>query len=454
MKKVFIIYCLLFNFFTVFAQEKDAPTDNENVQRETLRYGTDSEIAVLIQTLKKTKAEYLDAELAELVSQTKNPQIKSAVITFFSERGKSGLENEAIYLIENRDTMESANVRAAINYLGKVKYENGQNNLRAVLEAGEESYVVDTIKAIGRAVGEQSADSAAEYLINYYQTKTLSDDAQRELVTALGETASKQAAPFLIDIVNENPRVGLTTAALLSLALIKDESALEVIIAQVESKDPAIRSSAVEALGNFSGPSADKAVIDAFRDSYYKTRIAAIKAAGAKKSEEALPYLKFRVENDEVQVVKEEAIKALGAIGNSSADILEAVFKDKKTSDKNRILSAEMLVKINGDNYVATIIEKIDESKRLNQKQLYNGLLGALSKAKSEKLQAFTSQLFASKDASDKAFGLELTGNNLFRSFIPEVEKLADDQNSGLARKAKEVLEKFQGGETKPQKTE
>jgi HEAT repeat protein len=421
--------------------------DSEEAQHEILLYGTDSEISALIQTLKKNKADYLDDELAALVRSTKNPQIKSAVISFFSEREKSGLENEAIYLIENRDDIESAQVLAAIDYLARIRYENAQQPLRALLEADEDSYRTLAVKALGRTTGDASADGAALYLINYYNTKTLNDDAQRELVLALGETHSKKASPFLIELVNENVRPGLTLAALGALEMIKDEAALDTIAAQLESKDPNIRAAAVGALGGFSGAAAEQTIIDAFRDSYYKTRLAAVKAAAEKKSADAVPYLKFRAENDEVQAVKEEALRALGAIGaagnGKAADALETIFDDKKTSDRNRILAAEMLAGIDGEKYAGKIIQKIDEAKRTNQKLVYNGLVAAVSKAKSEKLSALAGQLFASKNAADIAFALEITGNNRFNAFLGETQRLAQDANSGLARKANEVLEKL-----------
>ncbi|MDR3301092.1 MAG: HEAT repeat domain-containing protein [Spirochaetaceae bacterium] len=439
----FALACFLLSSAFIMAQ------DSEEAQHEILLYGTDSEIAALIQTLKKNKADYLDDDLATLVRSTKNPQIKSAVIAFFSEREKSGLENEALYLIENRDDIESAHVIAAIEYLGRIRYEKAQQPLRALLDADEDSYRMQAVKAIGRTAGEASADDAAEYLINYYNTKTVSDDAQRELVLALGETHSKKASPFLVELVNENIRPGLTLSALGALEMIKDESALDTIASQLESKDPNIRAAAVGALGSFSGAAAEQTIIDAFRDSYYKTRLAAVKAAGEKLSAQAVPYLKFRAEKDEVQAVKEEAVRALGAIGaagdGKAADALETIFDDKKTSDRNRILAAELLAAINGEKYAGKIIEKIDEAKRTNQKQVYNGLVAAISKAKSAKLSALAGQLFASKNASDIAFALEITGNNRFNAFLAETQRLAQDANSGLARKATEVLQKLQG---------
>lgn len=421
--------------------------DAEDGQRDVLRYGTDSEIAALIQTLKKNNSDALDDDLIDLAGKTKNTQIKSAVIIFFSDREKKGLEKEAVYLIENRNEAETGNVLTAIDYLGKIKYVDAQNNLRAALEGGEEIYRIPVIRAIGRAVNSGNADDSAAYLINYYDTKTLGDDAQYALIAALGDTESKTAVPFLIRSVDENARSGLTIAALAALAKIKDESARDIIIMRAASTDANIRAAAVEALGGFSGGKVEEAVIEAFRDSYYRTRIAAIKASAAKQFADAVPYLKFRAENDEQQSVRDEALRALGEIGNGkAASALEAIFNDKRTSDRSRVIAAGQLVKIDAGKYADDIITKIDESKRLNQKILYNGLVGVISTAKSDKLRPLAEKLFSSKDASDKAWALAITETNRFTNFKDEVEKLANEKNSGLANRAKIVLEKLSGG--------
>jgi HEAT repeat protein len=418
--------------------------DNGDKDRDILRYGTDGEIAALIQTLKKNNSDYLDDDLVKLSGNTKNTQIKSAVITFFSEREKNGMEKEAVYLIENRGEAESGIVLNAIDYLGKIKYVDSQNNLRAALESDEDIYRIPAIRAIGRAVNSGNADTCAQYLIDYYDTKTLNDDAQYAVITALGDTGSEKAAPFLIKTIEENPRPVLTIAALSALSKIKDEAARDIIIAQSASQDANIRAAAVEALGNFSGGKTEEAIIDAFRDSYYKTRMAAIKAAAAKKFTDAVPYLKFRAENDEQQNVKDEALRALGGIGGGkAASVLETIFNDKKTSDRGRVIAAEQLLKIDAGKYADDIIAKIDEAKRSNQKSLYNGLATVLSKAKSDKLRPLAERLFSSKDAADKAFALAITETNHFTNFRGEVQKLADEKNSGLANRAKSILEKL-----------
>jgi HEAT repeat protein len=418
-----------------------AAADEEAAQREVLKYGTDNEITELIKTLKKENVEYLDDDLSRLVSDTKNPVIKSQIMTFFADREKKGLEKEAVALVENREDMESVNVLAALEYLSKTRYPAAQGALRALLESGEDQYMPAAIKAIGGAVDDKNAGDTAEYLINYYENKNPPEQYQQAIILALGETGSKKAARFLSALVTQNERAGLTIPALAALGKIAGNDAVEVITGALSSKDPNIRASAVEALGSFSGGEVESALLDAFRDSYYKTRLAAVKAAGKRKLKDAIPYLKFRAEKDEVPAVREEALRSLAEIGTSEcARIIEAVFDDKKSPDRLKSLAAKSLIETDADAYAEKIMLSLDEAKRLNQKQLYSGLMAALSKAKTGRVKPLVGRLFASKDAVDKAYALELTALNRFDAFRGEVDNLATGEKSGLSRKAKEVL--------------
>ncbi|MDR2510408.1 MAG: HEAT repeat domain-containing protein [Spirochaetaceae bacterium] len=434
----YFIICFLPLCVTAFA------ADSEETQRDILKYGTDNEISELIKTLKKDNAEYLDGELFELVRDTRNSVIRAQVIVFFTERGKDGLEKEAVDLIENRDDVEASNVLAAISYLGKVKYGKAQPALRSLLEAGEERYTAAAIRAIGGAVNSGNADETAAFLIDYYEKKNPAEDLQREIVWALGETGAGKASAFLADIITTNERPALSIAALDAAGKIAGKEAREAVIDAVSSKDPNVRAGAVGALARFEGDDVDKTLLDAFRDSYYRTRLAAVKAAGTRKLKAAVPYLKFRAEKDETPAVREEAARSLGGIGNAEcADALEKIFTDKKTPDKLRGVCAEMLLKIDADRYAEQIVSAFDEAKRTNQKQLSNALINALSKAKTKKVIPLTRRLFASKDALDKAFALELTAINGFSELTPEVRRLAEAENSGLSRKAKDVLSRL-----------
>jgi HEAT repeat protein len=453
MKKIFLYPLLTIYYLLVFAPllfAQDEPGSIEAVRLNTIKYGTETEIAALIQTLKTEGADYLDNEIIALVENTRNQRILSGAFTFFAEREKSGLETRAIRAIEEQDNERTETILAAIDYLGKVKAANSAPILQKLVESGERRFVNAAIRAYGRAGGAGSADgastdAAAEYLIDFFENKNPDDENRREIITALGTTNSAKAAEFLSGIaIDTGERATLRMAALESLGKIGSESGLDAVLACVAAEDPNVRSAAVSALGPFSGEAVDTAIIDGLRDSYYRTRIAAAQASRQRKLSAAVPYLKFRAERDEVPAVKDDSIRALGAIADGeSITILEGLFTERKNSDRVRIISGEMLIQLDTGRFLDRFTMELDEAKQKNQTALYNGLLKIIGGAKSPGLESLTRRLMQDKGIVEKSYALDMAANNNLTGLSEDIKLLATDRNATLAAKARRTLEKL-----------
>jgi HEAT repeat protein len=449
MKKIFyqlltICYVL---FFAPFLFAQNEPDSTEAVRLNTIKYGTEAEIAALIQTLKTEGADYLDNEIIALVENTRNQRILSGAFTFFAEREKSGLEDRAIRVIEEQDNERTDTIIAAIDYLGKVKAANAATILQKLVEGGDRRFVNTAIRAYGRAGGDASAsaDDVAEYLIDFYENKNPDDENRREIITALGTTGSVKAAEFLSGIaLDTSERATLRMTALESIGKIGDTSGLEAVLACVAADDPNVRSAAVSALGPFSGEAVDTAIIDGLRDSYYRTRIAAAQASRQRKLAAAVPYLKFRAERDEVPAVKDDSIRALGAIADSeSITILEGLFTERKNSDRVRIISGEMLIQIDTGRFLDRFVMELDEAKQKNQTALYNGLLKIIGGAKSSGLEGITRRLMQDKGVVERSYALDMAVNNNLTGLSEDIKVVTADRNASLAAKALRTLEKL-----------
>ncbi|AEF81749.1 HEAT repeat domain-containing protein [Leadbettera azotonutricia] len=425
-----------------------APPAADEKQLSILRYGTETEIANLIQVLKTNKDSSLDSELITLTKSSKNKTILTGIFAFFGDMEKPGLEERAIRIIDERDDEANETVLAAVNYLGHVKSNEAIEPLENLINSGESRFLNAAIRALGRAgKGGEGADDTAKYLLDYYSERNPNNEDQREIIVALGETGSKEVVAFLSDLIKDTEeRAVLRMAALESLSKIGDHGGLPAIIEAVSSADPNVRSSAIAALGPFEGEEADKAILEGFRDSYYRTRIGAAQAAGKRKLEAAVPYLKFRAENDDVPNAKDEAIRALGSIGNSEAmGILDALFAERKNSDRVRILAGEMLLKNDALNYTGKVIVELDDSKNRKQTALYNGFLRILGPGQAPSLEALAKRFLASGTVIEKSYALDMILNNEFKDLAPEMRILLDEKknNASIARKARATLEKL-----------
>ncbi|MCL2130802.1 MAG: HEAT repeat domain-containing protein [Treponema sp.] len=476
-KSFFIFIILLFIISPLFADEtgdlspdlintveaKDPSTAGRSTLEEqrlqTLRFGTETEIAKLIQDIKNENISYLDSDLIEIVQKTRNRNILTGVFSLFADMEKLGLEDRAIRAIHERDEESNDTVLAAVDYLGKIRSIEATDYIIELINSRENRFLNNSFRALGRIGNSQPKDSGDEsintdhrdkislFLLDYYKNRNPSDDITREIIIAIGEAGSKEAVAFLSDMVkNTEERAVLRMAALEAISKIGDTEGLEAVIEAVASPDPNIRSTAIAALGPFSGEEAEKAILEGFRDSYYRSRIGAAQAAGNRKLESAVPFLKYRAENDDVPAVKDEAIKALGAINTSETnEILDCFFTERKNTDRVRIIAAEMLLKNNASVYGNRLEIEMEEAQSKRQTALYNGFVRILAAAKSPSLEDIARRFMAKSGVIEKSLALDLVLNNEYKSLADNVRALLDEKvhSATIARKARSTLDKL-----------
>jgi len=429
----------------------------EEQRLDTLRFGTETEIANLIQILKSEKVTYLDNELIEIALKTRNRNILQGIFSFFGEMEKPGLEQRAIRAIRERDFEANATVIAAADYLGRVRAAEAEEHLKELINSGETRFLNTALRALGRSVKEpkdtetaedsERADKTVEFLIDYYYNQNPSDENKREIVVALGETGSREGVSFLSGLItNPDERAVIRMAALDAVSKIGDPDAVDAIIDAVSSTDPNVRSSAIAALGPFSGDDVEAAILEGFRDSYYRTRIGAALAAGRRRLLSAVPHLRYRAERDDVPTVKDEAIRALGAINTEETRaILDMLFSEMKNSDRVRIIAAEMLLQNDADSFGVKVVAALDDAKTRNQIPLYNGFIRILGSAKSGSMEALARRFVTGGGIIEKSLALDLILQNEFIGLADEVRLLLDEKKFGvsLSRKARNTLDKL-----------
>jgi HEAT repeat protein len=439
-KRLILVLFLFINFY-IYAQDAS--------RFDTIKYGTETEIAALIQTLRSEKADYLDDELINIAQTSGNVKILTGVFGFFGDREKSGLETRAIKALSQREDEAAETVLSAMEYLSKLKFADAVPVIMEILDTEERRFLTAGFRAIGSvsSADEKLADETAEFLVDYYNDRNPGDDNRSVIINAIGATGSKAGVPFLVELaVNTDERLTLRIAALGALSKIGDPDGLEAILTCVNTNDPNVRSAAVGALGPFSNSQAESAIFDAFRDSYYRTRIAAAQASRDRKLAAAVPFLKFRAERDEVPNVKDEAIRALGAIGNDEAvEVLEGLFSERKNTERVRLLAAEMLIKNSGGRYFSKLIVELDEAKTKNLTNLYNGFLKIVGEAvvgndKSE-IESVARRFMSLGGVTEKLYGLDMALNNKLIGLKEEILTLSKDRSESISRKAKRTAE-------------
>ncbi|MDR2803145.1 MAG: HEAT repeat domain-containing protein [Treponema sp.] len=442
-----VIIFLAIPFF-IYGAADDAVSEEETAMRDIINYGTDNEILTMIKKLRSDNIEYLDDDLIRLASKTRNQNIILGVFSFFGERSRKGLEESAIAIIAGRENETPQKINAALDYLGTVKEMAALPVIKEIIYSDDSRYDSAAIKSLGKILYSETSQAddgagATELLIDYYNNRVPNEDNRIAIISAIGSSGGEAASPFLLEIINNSEHgTPLRMTALEAAGKLKDDNSLDSIIAAAAAEEPNIRFAAIGALGNFEGEAVDAAILESFRDTYFKARLAAIRSAKARRLKDAIPYLRYRAEKDETPSVKEEAVLALGAMQDAGANTaLLALFNDAKNNDNLRSLCAEELIKNDAGMYTEEVIAKLNEAKAKKQTAFYKGLLKAISLAKTSKVENFTASLFASTDVIEKFYALDITANNRFTSFKNEVERLTKEKNASLSRRAKATLE-------------
>jgi len=442
MNRQYLFFIFIFSMvFSSYAQE--------DPRLDIIKFGTETEIANLIQTIRAEKTDSFDNELIALAQASKNTKVLTGILGFFGEREKDGLQARAIKAITEREDETNETILAAMDYLGKIKSAEAVPVIMELLETEEKRFLSVGFRAIGSASAgnKKLADETAEFLVDYYNDRDPGNENRSVIINAIGATGSSAGIDFLTEIAtNSDERIPLRMAALNALSQIGDPKGLDTIISCINAKDPNLRSSAVGALGPFTGSAVETAILDAFRDSYYRTRIAAAQASRDRKLASAVPFLKFRAERDEVPTVRDESIRALGAIANDEAvAVLESLFLERKNTDRVRILAAEMLNKNTGGKYFSKVTAELDEAKRKNQTALYNGFLKIVGETTAEsdksEIETIARRFLSTGGIMEKLYGLDMANNNKLTGLKEEIITLTKDKNESLSRKAKRTAE-------------
>ena len=421
-----------------FGEDTDSLAKQDAKRRETIKYGTDAELISLITALENEKNATMDGDLLNALNGSTGTKFIDAIFAYLTRGKKKGGEDKALRLLENRDKESNSNIDSSIQYLACVKEKKAGVYFTAILDSEDSRFSNAAARALGACGGEEDAD----FLIKFVKERNPSDALNGDIIYALGELKSNHATGFLTDILmNAEAKAFKKILAIEALGKIKDTAAIEQLLSSQKDADANVRAYATASLASFSDEKSGQAIIECFRDSFYKVRIAAAKAAAERKLDAAIPFLKYRAEHDEVAAVKEESISALGAIGSTQAlEILGAFFSDKNTADRLRIAAAKAMMEREPDLNASNLIAAIDQARADKKMQLYHGLSKIVSSTKSSKLEEYARILLASTDLSDKIYGIDLFIANGYESLKELIRPLEKDANASIARKARQAL--------------
>ncbi len=415
-------------------------------RKDTIRYGIDAEIMDLLTTLSGEKEGRYNDDLLALFSASRSSKLRIAILEFFRNLEWPSAEDEAVRIVEERDLEDAGLVSASLSYLAALRSKKALRFAPKLIEENDRKLLPAVVKLLGRAGGP-----AEEELLLSWLSKDAPTEALRlEAILALGEIGSRKSVEALMKIVEgaEEPKMNRIYAAG-SLGKIGDVRAVTALVKAANADDPNVRTAAIEALGAFESREAERALLEAFRDSFVKARIAACQATAKRRLSSALPVLEYKAAKDPDKAVRREAFRALADIGSELAlaepfAFMRSFYDEPKSETEFRALVFGLLVRKDRAS-LAWLVERFTAASAEKERSLFKALAREVASAtEAAGIEPLVRILLRDKEFEIRLGGLEWARKSKSTDIRGDLSALAESDPSETVRKrAAEILASF-----------
>ncbi len=410
------------------AEKDETPQDEEN-NRNTIRYGLPSEISKLLDDLIKNEDPRFTEEIYDLFQVTKNSSIKEKVLKYFTKAKDPCLEDYAVDLLNDPYDEKNDVVKATFQYVSAVKTTAAIPAVITLIESENENYFNDAISTLGDIGGPEEA----MFLVEYLERDDLTDAQRQTLMRNCGKMHAVETWDKLVDILSdedENAYVRMYAAE--SLGLMELEKSVPVLVEHFEASDPNLRQYVIKGLSHFPDVVEAKAtVIQGIRDEHWRVRQEAIRTVKENDTKDAVPYLIYRAKNDSEKLIKEESYTAIAAINTDEGnDFLIAQLKDKKVADGTKKKIIEVLLKEDhaGEKEIIELAKSVvSDDKR---KDLRYAIGREMAKNYKSSYDEVAAMYLQSKDATTIGVGLDMFKQKKPASLEAYVNTIANDKKA------------------------
>jgi HEAT repeat protein len=423
----------------------DAPDAAERT-RQTILYGIDSQVLEIIQSVSKSQDQGFTKELAQVLSEQRSADVRTAVLNLFKDQKVEAGEGQAREIVKGWQDGKPALVAAAVKYLAAMESSGLAASLPPLVDASDNGVALAAIQALG-AVGDTSS---AELLCAKLKSLDYPDARKTDIILALGALKNPAAVEQLLEIAkNTDEEKVRRMYAADSLGKIGDSRALPVLRDMFAENDALIRQYAASALSRFGLDEVFPSLIQGLRDENAKVREQSAKTLArglsASQADAALPILAFKAEYDPSSGVRIASIQALGAIGGNGAfDLLLKLFGGSAYPLESREAALGILAAKDLGRSMETIRKVIDAEWTAFDSRTLTSVAKVLSTVKAPELREAFVRFLDSKEPTVRSYGVRGIALNGFSDLKDRLKKMAEgDANAGTRREAEKALEKL-----------
>lgn len=409
---------------------------------DTLRYGIESQVIELLQTLRSERERYFDDMVLALAREEGGHRMRAAALEYFGHFDSDLAEGLAADILRERERHPNALVLAGFSYLARIKSRAALQVVDEVLADDERPYLQAAIRLAAAA----GAVDRAEAVASVFEKEATGSGLRIEALNALGTLKAPAAFELLSRVLGDEAgsKVERMNAAR-ALAALGDDRAVTGLAAASRGDDPNVRASAIEALGSFKGQAAASAVTAALRDSHQGVRAAAVKAAGGMKLAEAIPSLEFRLKEDPDRSVREAAIAALAAFDTSGTwSTLVAFAEDAKQQQQYRLRAFAAVIGDGPASARASMLALFASMDTVKDRAAYLAFARAALAIDKEGAGGFALRLYGDKEFTSRLAAIAWAERNAHAAHLPELRRLAEsDPTESVRRRAGTAVERI-----------
>lgn len=428
--------------------------------RETLKYGINSEIVDLIDSMKQRNDDSLNKDLITTFSSTYDDKVRSAILDLYSTLSFSGAEDAVRTYLGSRPDNTDLEI-AAISYLSRTIEHPSKETvtlLESYVDSPTEAVSNAAVRGLG-AVADRNGPAVYDFsalekrLLDHVSHNDLSETAMGDAILTLGDLKAEKAVEPLLEVVTDTTQPAvLRQYAADSLGKIGDAKAIPVLSELIRSPNAYLRAYGVSALGRFNTRESGDAVSAALRDSAPGVRIAALQGIARNRLADQGPAVIYKAEHDPDIHVRTEAIKTLGALGTSDGwKLLQKMVEQSGASLDLRTAALAQLVKGDLGGSIDSLKKVIQTEWAARDKHMLYATGQALSKTKSPLLSGLYELLLSHPDYIVQIYALRGIALNRITGLRGSVERLRGEQAPAiLGREVDRVLQALGAGASTP----
>lgn len=424
------------------AAKRDESEKTSSEYKDTLKFGTPTEISEIVDKLVKNEDPRFVDDLYDLFQITKSSDIKEKVISYFSKLEDPCLEDFAVMVLNDPFDEKQSLVKKCFDYVGAVKCKAAVPAVFKLIENEDEAYFNYALTCAGEIGGEKEAVALTQYL----DRDDFSDAQKQSLMKVLGKLHAVETWDKLVEICeDEDENLFVRMYAAEAIGAMEKEESVPVLQELFEKGDPNLRQYALKGLSYFPDVlEAKSVIIQAVRDDHVKVRLEAISIIKKLEIKDSVPYLIYRAQNDSEDKVKQESYSVIAFLNTREGnDFLCERVSEKKGSDSLKSKAVEVLLKENhtGDKEIKDLCELVLSDDR--RKPLRYNIGKQIAKYARPGYGDICVKYLESKDSTTVGLGLDIYQNGKYAEAIPQLEKIAEDKKQSTnSKRAKKLLGK------------